>query len=262
MDVGKRARAWSHGRHDRICDIRIPWAHGTIVRASAHPEYYDFNLVRVEEAPALEVDELLAVADEALEGLAHRRLDFEEAEAGRAVAPALARHGWTTTGLVLLRHATGVAPGPAAPVEEVDWWDVRELRSAWHQEDFPGQPHDAYLEQSREVARELGVRTFASRREGRMAGFADLEVRDRAAEVTSVFVGPEHRGTGLGTSLTCAAITAAGNRPICGSRRMKPAARGRSTGGWASRTPRGWCRALGGRRLGDDRRRLPASFAE
>jgi hypothetical protein len=140
MDVGERARAWSHGRHDRICDIRIPWAHGTIVRASAHPEYYDFNLVRVEAAPALEVDELLAVADEALEGLAHRRLDFEQAEVGKAVAPALERHGWKTTGLVLLRHATGVAPEPAAPVEEVDWSDVRELRSAWHQEDFPVSP--------------------------------------------------------------------------------------------------------------------------
>jgi ribosomal protein S18 acetylase RimI-like enzyme len=98
-------------------------------------------------------------------------------------------------------------------VEEVDWSDVRELRSAWHQEDFPGQPHEAYLEQSREVARKLGVRTFATRREGRLAGFADLEVRDQAAEVTSVFVAPDHRGTGLGTSLTCAAITAARNPP-------------------------------------------------
>jgi ribosomal protein S18 acetylase RimI-like enzyme len=46
-----------------------------------------------------------------------------------------------------------------------------------------------------------------------MAGFADLEVRDQAAEVTSVFVAPQHRGTGLGTSLTCAAITAARNPP-------------------------------------------------
>ena len=114
---------------------------------------------------------------------------------------------------MLLRHTTGVAPELAAPVEEVDWSDVRELRSAWHQEDFPGQPHDAYLEQSREVARKLGVRTFATRREGRLAGFADLEVRDQAAEVTSVFVAPDHRGTGLGTSLTCAAITAARNPP-------------------------------------------------
>ena len=213
MDVGDRARAWFHGRHDRICDIRIPWAHGTIVRAGAHPEYYDFNLLRVEEAPALEVDELLAVADEALEGLAHRRLDFEVAEAGKAVAPALERHGWRTTGLVLLRHTTGVAPEPAAPVDEVDWWDVVGLRSAWHQADLPGQPSGAYLEQSREVARELGVRTFATRREGRIAGFADLEVRDDAAEITSVFVAADHRGTGLGTSLTCAAISAAGRPP-------------------------------------------------
>jgi len=210
MDVGNRARTWLHGRHERICDIRTPWAHGTIVRATAHPEYYDFNLVRVEEAPALEVDELLGVADEALEGLAHRRLDFEAAEAGAALTPELERHGWQTTGLVVLRHATGVAPEPAAPVEEVDWREVAALRAAWHQEDFPDQPYEAYLEQAHHVARALGVRTFATRRGDQVAGFADLEVRDDAAEITSVYVAPGHRGTGLGTSLTCAAITAAG----------------------------------------------------
>ena len=210
MDAGDRAREWLHGRHARICDVRAPWAHGTVVRSTAHPQYYDFNLVRVEEAPALDAAGLLAVADEALAGLAHRRRDFEEAEAGEALAPALETHGWRTTRLVVLRHATGVAPTGAVPVEEVDWWDVRDLRAAWHQEDFPGQPHEAYLEQSREVERALGVRTFVARRGGRMAGFSDLEVRDGAAEITSVYVASERRGAGLGTSLTCGAIAAAG----------------------------------------------------
>jgi len=210
MDVGDRARAWLHGRHERVCDIRTSWAHGTVVRASAHPEYYDFNLVRVEEAPTLEIDELLAVADEALAGLAHRRLEFEAAEAGRALAPALERHGWKTTGLVVLRHTSGVTPEPAAPVDKVDWWDVGELRAAWHQEDFPDQPYEAYLEQSHQVARKLGVRTFATRCGSQVTGFADLELRGDAAEITSVYVAPDHRGTGMGTSLICAAITAAG----------------------------------------------------
>jgi ribosomal protein S18 acetylase RimI-like enzyme len=205
-----RALTWLRGRHDRVCDVREPWAHGTVVRSTAHPDYYDFNLVRVEEAPALDAGALRAFADEALDGLAHRRLDFEDADAGDAMAPALEAHGWRATRLVLLRHATGEAPAPGAPVEEAGWWDVRDLRAAWHQEDFPGRPCEAYLEQAHEVERRLGVRTLVTRRDGRAAGFADLEVRDGAAEVTSVYVAPEHRGTGLGTSLTCAAIAAAG----------------------------------------------------
>jgi ribosomal protein S18 acetylase RimI-like enzyme len=107
--------------------------------------------------------------------------------------------------LVLLRHTTGEAPRPGARVREVAWDDVRELRAAWHQEDFPGQPVEAYLDQAKEVAGLLGTRTLTTGE-----GFADLEVRDGAAEITSVFVAPEHRGGGLGTALTCAAIEAAG----------------------------------------------------
>lgn len=213
MDAGARARGWLRGRQDRICDVQRPWAHGTVLRSTANPEYYDFNLVRVEAPPALDADGLRAVADEALGDLAHRRLDFEVAEAGEAVAPAMEALGWKPTRLVLLRHPTGEAPQPGVPVEEVAWDEVRHLRAAWHLEDFPGQPYEGYLEQAREVERALGVRTFVTRRDGEVAGYADLEVRDGAAEVTSVYVVAAHRGGGLGTSLTCAAIAAAQRPP-------------------------------------------------
>lgn len=209
MSAPQRGRAWLRGRQDRICDVQRPWAHGTVLRSTANPGYFDFNLVRVEEPPGLDADGLLGAAEDALGDLGHRRLDFEAAAAGDAIAPALEAHGWKATRIVVLRHTTGEAPQPGVPVEEVAWDEVRDLRAAWHLEDFPGQPYEGYLEQAREVERLLGVRTFVTRRDGEVVGFADLEVRDGAAEVTSVYVGAAHRGGGLGTSLTCAAVGAA-----------------------------------------------------
>ena len=59
-DVEARARAWRHAAHTAVCDVIVPWAHGTIVRATRHPTYYDFNLVRVEDDPGMSVEALAA----------------------------------------------------------------------------------------------------------------------------------------------------------------------------------------------------------
>jgi hypothetical protein len=34
---------------ERVFDVLEPWAHGTIVRATRYPSYFDFNVVRVEQ---------------------------------------------------------------------------------------------------------------------------------------------------------------------------------------------------------------------
>src|SRR3954463_6092443 len=82
-----RARAWRHSAHAAVCDVIEPWAHGTVVRATRHPTYYDFNLVRVEDDPAMSLEALVAFADEALAGLEHRRFDFEVMAAADALRP-------------------------------------------------------------------------------------------------------------------------------------------------------------------------------
>ena len=63
-----------HAAHDAVCDTVEPWEHGTVVRASRYPTYFDYNLVRVEDRAELSVDALVAFADEALAGLTHRRV--------------------------------------------------------------------------------------------------------------------------------------------------------------------------------------------
>ena len=97
------------------------------------------------------------------------------------------------------------------PVEEVPYDAVHELRVAWHREDFPDQDPSAYHAQAREVALRRDVQVLAVRERGAPVAFAQLERDGAAAEITQVYVHPEHRGGGRGTAMTRAAIEAAGD---------------------------------------------------
>jgi GNAT superfamily N-acetyltransferase len=206
-DLAARARAWLHARHAELCDVHDPWAHGTVVRASRYPHYWDLNAVRVEEDPKMSVEELVAFADEALGDLAHRRVDFEQADAAEPLREPLEALGWKTQRLVWMHHETSPPPQPDVPVEEVAYDAVRDLRVAWHEEDFPGQVFpDA---EEREVAHRCGARVLAVRDSGVPVAFAQLEHDEDSAEIGQVYVRPDHRGRGLGTAITCAAIHAA-----------------------------------------------------
>src|SRR3954470_21763450 len=92
--IGERARAWRHAQHAAICDVLKPWAHGTVVCASRFPGYFDFNVVRVEDDPAMSVDALVAFADAALAEHAHRRVDFEIADAAEPLRKGFEAQGW------------------------------------------------------------------------------------------------------------------------------------------------------------------------
>ena len=196
--------------HAAFCDVLESWAHGTVVRATPYPDYYDLNTVRVEEDPRMSADELVAFADEALEGLPHRRVDFEQAEAGEPLRGRFEALGWHTERLVWMRHATAPPPQPEIPVEQVPYDDVYELRVAWHREDFPDQGMRDYIAQARVAAHRRGAQVLAVREGGAPVGFAQLEHHDGSAEIAQVYVHPDHRGRGLGTAITCAAIRAAG----------------------------------------------------
>jgi ribosomal protein S18 acetylase RimI-like enzyme len=208
-DAEARAKAWCRNHQEAVCDVVEPWAHGTVLRATHLPDYWDFNVVRVEDEPGIEVDELIAVADEALADCAHRRIDFDVAAAGDSRREAFKDLGWRTMRLLYMRHEGDPGPPPEVEVEEVDYDAVRDLRLAWHAEDFPDQDPSGYHEQARSVAMAHGARVFAVRRGGANLGFAQLEHVGDAAEITQVYVHPDHRGGGLGTAITRASIDAA-----------------------------------------------------
>ncbi|MDQ3865421.1 MAG: GNAT family N-acetyltransferase [Actinomycetota bacterium] len=210
-DLAARARAWRRGWHAALCDVFEPWAHGTIVRATRYPSYFDLNVVRVEDDPGMSVEELVGFAEEALAGLSHRRLDFDLVEPAEALRDGFAARGWKAFRLLWMRHDGARTPDDPLAVEEVSYDAVHDLRVAWHREDFPDQDPVAYLAQSREVALRRGAQVLAVREGRALVAFAQLEREGGAAEITQVYVRPEYRGAGRGTALTCAAIEAAGD---------------------------------------------------
>jgi ribosomal protein S18 acetylase RimI-like enzyme len=208
-DVAARARAWRNAAHAAVCDLHEPWAHGTVVRATRYPRYFDLNQVRVEENPAMSVEELVAFADQALAGLAHRRLDFDLVDAAEPLRAAFKAQGWSARRLLWMRHEVPPPPGPDLAVEEVPYDAVDDLRVAWHREEFPDQDPADYHAQAREVALGLGAGVLAVSEGGAPVAFAELERVGAAVEITHVYVRPEYRGAGRGTAMTRAAIEAA-----------------------------------------------------
>jgi len=203
------AREWYRGIHAEFCDVQEPWAHGTVVRATSWPDYYDLNTIRVEEDPGMSADELAAFADDVQGDLSHRRMDFEGAETAEPLRRRFEELGWIVERLVWMRHETAPPPRPDIEVEEVPYGETYDLRVNWLREDFPDHDMRAFLDQAREAAERRNAQVLVVREAGAPIGYAQLEHHDGSAEIAHVYVHPEHRGRGLGTAITCAAIHAA-----------------------------------------------------
>lgn len=207
----EQARLWRRAILETVCDETQPWEHGTVFYARRYPNYWDYNVVQVDGDPGLSAAELTAVADAKLADFRHRRVDFLDADAATAVRADFAKAGWRSTRLVWMHHDEPLPPGSSLLVEEVDYDAVAELRRAWSDEDFPGVDQGDHAREAREVAMTRDVRVIASREGDELVGFAQLEYIGDSAEITQVYVSPEHRGSGRGTAMTRAAIEAAGD---------------------------------------------------
>jgi GNAT superfamily N-acetyltransferase len=209
--VAVRARAWREGAHAVVCDVVEPWAHGTVVQATCFPSYYDFNVVGVQDEPGMSVKALMAFADRALAELAHRRMDFDVIEAGERRRAEFEAHGWQTLRLLWMRLDEPWLCERTAGVKEVAYDAVQDMRAAWLLEDAADLDPAGFHKQAREVARLRGARVLAMREGDMLVAFAQLERDGPMAEITHVYVRPQHRGRGLGTALTRAAIALVGD---------------------------------------------------
>ena len=206
----EHAIAWRRGYHARVCDRVEPWAHGTVVRITELPTFYDYNLARVEGPdPDLGADELAAAAEPALADLGHRRIEIEDSGAGLRVAEGFARIGWVTERLAyLFRELPAPEVSTPAEISVEDFEASRPLRVAWMAESTWGDtPEFAVVEE--EVARRRGTRTAIARIDGEPVGFAAFSAVGDAVEVELVFVLPERRDGGLGGALVARALEAA-----------------------------------------------------
>lgn len=204
-----RARDWHHSLHTAVCDVIEPWEYGTVVRASRYTDYFDYNAVRVEREPEMSLGEIVAFADDALSGLAHRRVDFDLIRSAERLRAGFRALGWRTMRLLWMRHAAPLEVGDRASIPEVPYDTVHELRVEWHREDFPGADAGAYHAQSRELDLSRGAQVLAVLEGTVPVAFAQVVRQGATAEVTHVYVRPDRRGAGLGTSLTRAAIATA-----------------------------------------------------
>ena len=201
------ARAWHHALQEAPCDVVTVWEHGTIVRATRYPSYYFHNAVRVQDEPALSADELISFSDRALQETCHM-ITFDRVAAAERLRPEMEELGWRTSRLTLMLHTLALPPTRADEwgIVEVDYDDVHALRALWHREDFPGSDPEDYLAAKREIDRAGECSVLAPLRDGEPVGFAELVRAGDGAEITQLYIAPEHRSRGLGTALTHAAI--------------------------------------------------------
>lgn len=205
--VAERARQWRLDDLRAVCDVLQPWEYGLFARSRRYPRYFVFNVVLVQQELPLGAEELIAIADEHLAGLEHRCVEFVSAEHGLALRAEFGRRGWRTALHLRMRHE---GPRPRldtdAHVEELPYEAAHELRLRWHQEDFPDVDARDHFADAAELSRLRDARVLAVTRGGRPVAFAQLERRGDGAEISDVYVHPDHRGQGIGTALTRAAI--------------------------------------------------------
>ncbi len=77
----------------------------------------------------MSAEALIAFADEALVGLAHRRVDFDHIDAAESLRADFEAKGWKASCLLWMRHEGPAPPGPAIAVDEVPYDAVHDLRT-------------------------------------------------------------------------------------------------------------------------------------
>ena len=190
-----------------------PWEHGTSVRCTAHPGFWDYNSLRLEGPdPGASADELAAAADRFQEGLRHRRIEVEDEAAGARLRPAFEQLGWKTTRLVWLAlseppRRPGLRGGP-------DRGHAGRCGSSGRARRRSRSPSSEFRRQAdaeEDVARRRGLRAMVERDgDGRPVGYVTFYTDGETAEVEQAYVEPALRGRGTGGGLVAAAARAGG----------------------------------------------------
>ena len=203
--------AWRLGLHERVCDRIEPLPSGAAVFATAYPDYYDFNCLRLERPAEVTARDVAEVADRLYEGYGHRQVEIYDFALGERVAPEFEELGWHRDGLVWMVHH---GPAPEVPdamrPEPATDEEARPFRLTWVEAPHTPESVAAHLPTDEEVGRLLGARNLVLRgQDGAPIAFTRYLMHGDEAEVQNVYVLPEHRGRGLGGQLTAATVAQA-----------------------------------------------------
>jgi GNAT superfamily N-acetyltransferase len=203
------AVACRHAQHDLICDRIEPWEHGTHLRATRYPTYYDFNCLRLEHGQPLAGD-LIKMAEDLQADLDHRKIEIEDEALGELLRPAFHAMGWRSARLVWM-VLEGDPDAPAGEYEEVAFRDIRQLRAEWAN-DFTPDEIASFQPVEEEVSERLRCRTFVAHVDGRPAAFVLFS--EAAREIRLVYTSPAARGRGLARVLVGAAAREIGEHTV------------------------------------------------
>ena len=146
----ERFRRWHLCWTERVCEEVRPFSHGTVLRSPRHPDYWEYNCIRLDRP--MDTGEMIAAADRELVDCAHRYVEWMIPMPDRVVGE-LRERGWIANPLVYMLHDGRVPPEGRGELVEVDYDAVRELRDIWHREDFGDHAEtEAFHAQAREVA--------------------------------------------------------------------------------------------------------------
>lgn len=215
---------WHRPWKARVCGVVRSFSHGTVFRSQRHPDFWEYNCIRLDRA--MDASEMVLSADRELADCAHRLVEWMIPMPDPVVSE-LRDAGWIATPLIFMLHDGRALPADRGELNEVDHDEVRELRDIWHREDFGEHADtDASHAQPREVAQLAQVRVIAALQDGQPVGFAQVETHDGASEIAQVFVHPDRRSAGLGTALTSHAVQVGANAApdvwICAERDDRP----------------------------------------
>jgi GNAT superfamily N-acetyltransferase len=209
----ERAIAWRRAEHARICDVLEATEHGTMVRCTSLPTFWNYNSLRVEGPDRGVSSHALVHAADVLQGdLAHRQVEVEDEAAGARLRPSFEALGWAAERLAWLLLDGPLPPGPE--LEEVPFAQTRPLRLEWGAM-FPwatsAEAAERFADHEDTVAALRGSRALIARDEaGTPVGFASFGARRDEAEIEQVYVTESCRGRGIGGALVTAAARLAG----------------------------------------------------
>jgi GNAT superfamily N-acetyltransferase len=194
----------------------VPFRYGKAVFDERLPRRWDSNYLLVEQLPEEVGAGELADAAERIQGaagLAHRKLEVRDEQAGARLDPEFRRLGWTVHRHVLMaqRRRAGRSPDLSA-VREVEERDLRAARAQqiaslpWG--DDPNVVTQL-LDAKTFMAQAVETRFFAVEHDGRPVSWTDLYLADGVAQVEDVGTLAAYRGRGFASAVVLKAVAEA-----------------------------------------------------